>query len=339
MSVKLINCPSLPNIPWEDKPEGYSLPVWRYSRNPITKRHPVKGVDRIFNSALVPFEGEFAGVFRGDGLDGVSRLYNGHSRNGLDWEFEAEPIAFTDEEGKPFQPRYAYDPRVVPIENGEYLVMWCTDFYSPAIGVAKTKDFKTYTRLENPFLPPTRNAVLFPRRIGGNYIMLSRPSDNGHTPFGDIYLSESPDLTYWGRHKHVMAPTKGWQGMKIGGGAAPIETSEGWLIFYHGVCNTCTGYVYSMGGAILDINEPSRVKYRCRNFLLAPEMPYEETGFVPSVVFPCAALTDGDTGRIAIYYGSADSYVAVAFTTVDEAVSYIIENSTVNENDTESGRI
>lgn len=124
-----------------------------------------------------------------------------------------------------------------------------------------------------------------------------------------------------------------WESVKIGAGAAPIETTEGWLMFYHGVSSTCNGFVYSMGGAILDINEPSRVLYRCENYLLTPEEPYEVTGFVPNVVFPCATLQDEGTGRIAIYYGCADTHVGLAFTTVDEVVGYIKAHSIVTESD------
>ena len=181
-----------------------------------------------------------------------------------------------DGNGKEFMPKYAYDPRLVKVED-TYYVIWCQDFYGAAIGMAKTKDFKVFERLENPFLPFNRNAVLFPRRIHGNFMMLSRPSDSGHTPFGDIFLSESPDLMYWGRHRHVMGKgEEWWQVLKIGGGAAPIETDEGWLLFYHGVTGTCNGYVYSIGGAILDLDNPSIVKYRCENFLLTPQEWYEE---------------------------------------------------------------
>jgi beta-1,4-mannooligosaccharide/beta-1,4-mannosyl-N-acetylglucosamine phosphorylase len=93
-----------------------------------------------------------------------------------------------------------------------------------------------------------------------------------------------------------------------------------------------------MGAAILDINEPSKVKYRCKNYILTPEMPYEETGFVPNVVFPCATLHDPLTGRIAIYYGAADSYVALAFTTVDILVDYIIDNHESVGRDNELGK-
>ena len=168
--------------------------------------------------------------------------------------------------------------------------------------------------------------------------MLSRPSDSGHTPFGDIFVSESPDMEFWGRHRHVMGRgSSWWESLKIGGGAAPIETSEGWLLFYHGVAGTCNGYVYSIGGAILDIDNPSIVKYRCQNFLLTPEEVYEESGFVPNVTFPCATIHDAATGRIAVYYGAADSYVALAFTTAEEVITYIKENSALTAEDTEIG--
>ena len=135
-------------------------------------------------------------------------------------------------------------------------------------------------------------------------------------------------MVFWGKHRHVMSRgSNWWESMKIGAGAAPIETDEGWLIFYHGVTGTCNGSVYSIGGAILDRDEPSRVLYRCGNYLLTPEAPYETTGFVPNVVFPCATVQDADTGRIAIYYGAADTHVGLAFCKVDEVVDYIKAHS------------
>jgi beta-1,4-mannooligosaccharide/beta-1,4-mannosyl-N-acetylglucosamine phosphorylase len=318
---------NLPNIPWQDKPEHSEGPVWRYSENPIIGRNPLKGVARIFNSAVVPYEGKFIGVFRAETTNGVPHLYLGRSEDGIHWTYESERIPFVNEKGEPFLPRYAYDPRLIKVED-TYYIIWCTDFYGAALGLAKTNDFKTFVRLDNPFLPFNRNGVLFPRKINGNFALLSRPSDSGHTPFGDIFLSESPDLVYWGKHKHVMARSgaQWWQALKIGGGAAPIETSEGWLLFYHGVTGTCNGYVYSMGAAILDIDNPSIVKYRSDTFILTPEEWYEERGFVANVVFPCATLHDAETGRIAIYYGAADSYVGMAFTTLDEIVSFIKEH-------------
>ncbi len=331
---------AIPNIPWQEKPKGCTAPMWRHSENPIVGRNAAKGIARIFNSAVVPFEDGFAGVFRGETITGRPHLYTGRSRNGIDWQIDEKRIAFTDENGKPYQPLYAYDPRVVRVED-VYYVIWCGDFNGAALGLAKTTDFKQFVRLENPFLPFNRNGVLFPRRIDGKYVMLSRPSDSSHTPFGDIFLSKSPDLTYWGEHRLVMQ--KGgqgwWQGVKIGGGSTPIETSEGWLMFYHGVTGTCNGFVYSMSAALLDLDDPAKVLYRAGAYMLTPEEWYEERGFVPNVVFPCAALCDGNTGRIAVYYGAADTYVGLAYTTVAEAIAYMKEHNELVAGDGTDGKI
>ena len=338
MTQTKLLCEELHNIPWQDRPEGCTAPVWRYSENPVVPRNPVPGVARIFNSAVAPYDGAFIGVFRGEQVNGIPYIYLGCSEDAIPWEFEQEKIPFVDEDGKPFMPPYAYDPRLVQVEDAWYII-WCQDFYGASIGVAKTTDFKTFTRLENPFIPFNRNAVLFPRKINGMYTMLSRPSDSGHTPFGDIFLSQSADMEFWGRHRHVMGKSeRWWESIKIGGGAAPIETSEGWLLFYHGVTGTCNGFVYSIGGAILDRDEPSRVLHRCGNFLLTPEEWYEERGFVPNVCFPCATLQDAATGRIALYYGAADTYVGLAFTDVDTVVDYIKANDAAGPADHELGR-
>ncbi len=297
--VKIIG-DAVKNMPWQEGPAEFSgAPVWRYSENPIIGRNPVKEVARIFNSAVMPYGDEFIGVFRGEQTNGIPYIYLGRSKDAIHWNFDENKIQFVDEEGKPFMPVYAYDPRLVKVED-TYYIIWCQDFYGAAIGMAKTKDFETFVRVENPFLPFNRNAVLFPRKINGNFVMR--------------------------------------ESLKIGGGAAPIETNEGWLLFYHGVSGTCNGYVYSIGGAILDKENPSIVKYRCQNFLLTPEEWYEERGFVPNVTFPCATIHDAETGKIAIYYGAADTYVGLAFTTVDLIVDYIKKNSVVRESDTEIGR-
>jgi len=327
--VKIIS-ENLSNMPWEVKPEGVSDVVWRSKENPIIDWDPIPCGARIFNSAVVPFEGEFAGVFRVDYKNGRPHLHTGRSKDAINWDIEHEAIEWVDEEGNDAQPGYAYDPRVVKIED-TYYVQWCTDFIGPSIGLGRTKDFKTFTRLENAYVPCNRNGVLFPRKINGRYVMLNRPSDTGHTPFGDIFLSQSPDMTFWGMHRHVMSSgTDGWwEGTKIGGGPAPIETTEGWLLFYHGVSGTCNGFVYSMGAALLDTDNPSKVLYRTRDYLLTPQKEYETTGFVPNVAFPCATLHDAETGRIAIYYGAADTYTAVAYTQVDELIDYIKNNSQV----------
>jgi beta-1,4-mannooligosaccharide/beta-1,4-mannosyl-N-acetylglucosamine phosphorylase len=157
--------------------------------------------------------------------------------------------------------------------------------------------------------------------------MFSRPSDTGHTPFGDIFYSESPDMVYWGKHRFVMRPVGGWQSTKVGAGPIPIETTEGWLLFYHGVLTSCNGFVYSFGAALLDLDQPWKVMYRSRPYLLHPRELYERAGDVPNVCFPCAALTDPATGRIAIYYGCADTVTSLAFGMVDEVIDFVKKNS------------
>lgn len=323
---------SLPNIPWQDKPADCKTPVWRYSENPIIHRHDTSIANSIFNSAVVPFEGKFAGVFRCDSLGVSMDLFVGFSDDAVHWNISDTPISF---EGDPDVTRreYRYDPRVCWIED-RYYITWCNGYHGPTIGVGWTKDFKTFHQLENAFLPYNRNGVLFPRKIDNHYMMLSRPSDTGHTPFGDIFLSQSQDLTYWGKHRYVMGTFKGdasaWQSGKIGAGPTPIETDEGWLLIYHGVLMTCNGYCYRMGCALLDIDQPWKVLHRSQYYILGPEMPYEQNGDVPNVVFPCATLTDADSGRITIYYGCADTVTGMAFTTVDELLAHMKAHDIMN---------
>jgi len=337
--VEILNGVSIKNLPWEDKPaNAHHLPLWRFSGNPVTGWNPMPGVARIYNSSLLPYEDGFVGAFRCDYLDGNPHLHYGFSKDGINWDFSKEDIKWVDESGKPYMPDFCYDPRLVKIEDTYYFV-WCTDFSGAALGIGSTKDFKTFIRHENPFLPNNRNGILFPRKINGKFTLLSRPCDDGHSNHGEIFVSESPDLTYWGRHRKVMSKgTAWWQDAKIGGGSVPIETSEGWLMFYHGVGVTCSGLIYSIGAALLDLDEPSKVLYRADTYLLTPELPYESTGYVPNVCFPCAALADKETGRIAVYYGAADTHTAIAFCQVDELVAHIKANSLLEEGDDTPGR-
>lgn len=320
----------LKNIPWEEKPAECPDVVWRYSANPIIGWNPIPKAARVYNSAIIPYKDGFAGVFRADQKNGRATLFSGTSRDALKIDLNPDPIEWVDENGSAHPTNYAYDPRVVKMGD-TYYIQWCDDMNGPSIGLGKTMDFKTFIRLPNPLMPYNRNGVLFPRKINGKYHLLSRPSDTGHTPFGNIFISESPDMVHWGYHRFVMGNggQGWWQGTKIGAGPIPIETKEGWLLFYHGVSNTCNGFVYSIGAAILDLEDPSKVLYRTRDYLLTPEKPYETSGFVPNVAFPCACLTDAASGRIAIYYGAADTYTAIAFTQADTLVHYIKENSEV----------
>lgn len=308
--AKIIGSP-LPNIPWEDRPAGSTRPMWRYSGNPIITRDNLEDANSIFNSAVVPFGSGFAGVFRVDITTRDQVIVTGFSDDAVNWKLENKYIF----EG--------YDPRICLIE-GKYYLSWVK--HTPrgtVIGLASTEDFVSWTEYEDATCPVYRNGVLFPEKINGEYVLLTRPCDRGHTPYGDIFLMSSPDLTFWGKHRFVMKPEKNWESTKVGAGPTPIRTDEGWLLFYHGVLTSCNGFTYSIGAALLDINEPWKVLHRADSYLLAPHELYECVGDVPNVAFPCAALTDAETGRIAIYYGAADTSVALAFTDVNTVVDYI----------------
>ncbi|MCM4156976.1 glycoside hydrolase family 130 protein [Gramella sp. AN32] len=317
-------------IPWQEKPENSKEVLWRYSENPIIDRYAIPTSNSIFNSAVVPFKDGYAGVFRCDNKAVQMNIFAGFSENGIDWDIEHQPISFAPGNTQMIDSDYKYDPRVTFIED-RYWITWCNGYHGPTIGIGYTFDFKEFYQCENAFLPFNRNGVLFPKKINGKYAMLSRPSDNGHTPFGDIYISYSPDMKYWGEHRCVMkvAPFEksAWQCTKIGAGPVPILTNEGWLLFYHGVIATCNGFRYSIGAALLDENEPEKVKFRSQPYLMAPAEIYELTGDVPNVIFPCASLHSMEEDKLALYYGAADTVTGLAFGKISEIIAFTKKNS------------
>lgn len=316
--------PELPNIPWQDRPNGCNDLVWRFSENPIIQRNATSTSNSVFNSAAVPFQGQFSGVFRCDDQRREMRLHAGKSSDGISWQINPEAITWKLPTGVA-QPDYGYDPRVCWIED-RFWITWCNGYHGPTIGLGYTQDFEEFHMVENLLLPFNRNGVLFPRKINSNYMMLSRPSDNGHTPFGEIFLSQSPDMIHWGRHRWVMKPVQPWESTKIGAGPIPIETSEGWLVLYHGVLTSCNGFVYHWGACLLDLDEPWKVIARGSSYLMSPQKIYEQVGDVPNVVFPCAALVDSATGKLAVYYGGADTVTCLAFGLVPEIVEWVLKH-------------
>ena len=325
-SIK-IYAPTVHRLPWEERPASSRELVWRYSENPVIGRNPIPTAHAVYNSAVLPYHDRFVGVFRVEHKTRMPYLHLGWSDDGLKWDLRNEPIQFEGASPEIATMEYAYDPRLTLIGD-TYYVQWCNGYHGPTIGLARTKDFVHFEQMENAFLPYNRNGALFPRKINGRYAMLSRPSDTGHTKFGDIFYSESPDLVFWGKHRHVMSRgINWWQDTKIGAGPSPIETSEGWLLFYHGVLNSCNGFVYSTGVALLDLDQPWKVIYRSAEHILTPEAHYETTGTVPNVVFPTAAVCDGPTGRIALYCGAADTYTTLVFTNVHELIPWLKEHS------------
>lgn len=112
---------SLPNIPWEERPAGCSDIVWRYSANPIIPRDLIPSSNSIFNSAVVPYEGGYAGVFRCDNKKREMNVHRGFSKNGVDWELDNHPIQWLCDDPKIARFQYRYDPRVVWLEDRYYV--------------------------------------------------------------------------------------------------------------------------------------------------------------------------------------------------------------------------
>ena len=133
-------------------------------------------------------------------------------------------------------------------------------------------------------------------------------------------------MEYWGHHRHVMERSSNWwESVKIGGGAAPIETSEGWLLFYHGVSGTCNGFVYRLKACILDAENPAKILGHTRDFILWPEHDYEMKGRVANVTFACNALPEPD-GTLKIYYGAADTNIGLATGKINEIVRACLQH-------------
>ncbi len=297
----------------------------RYAGNPIITSRAVPRANSIHNSAVVKFGKRYAGVFRVDEQDFSYVLHAGFSDDGLHWDIDPKPIKMKSPNPEVKVSEHSYDPRITRLGD-TYYVTWCNAAgQGPTIGLARTKDFKTFIQMENPLATANRNCVIFPRKIGGKYAILHRPSDRGHTPFGDIFYATSPDLTHWGCHRFVFGPRGGWQATKVGPGPAPIETKDGWLLIYHGVWTSCNGYLYYAGGALLDLEKPWKVLYRTRDYLLAPTETYERVGDVPNVVFPSSVIVEGDILRL--YYGCADTCVSVAEAAIPDIIKFIKAHS------------
>src|SRR5574344_1558649 len=282
-------------MPWEERPQDSKDVMWRYSKNPVIERYQIPSSNSIFNSAVVKFKEGFAGVFRCENKAVQMNIFSGCSKDGINRVREHDPIVFKFGNTNMIESEYKYDPRVTWIED-RYWITWCNGYNGPTIGIGYTFDFKEFFQCENAFLPFNRNGVLFPEKINGKCVMKV-------TPF----------------------PESAWQCTKIGAGSVPFLTKDGWLLFYHGVITTCNGFRYSMGAALLDKNDPSKVLHRTRQYLLAPAASYELQGDVPNVVFPCAALNDGN--RVAVYYGAADTVVGMAFGYIDEIIDFIKKDS------------
>jgi beta-1,4-mannooligosaccharide/beta-1,4-mannosyl-N-acetylglucosamine phosphorylase len=284
-------------------------------------------VNAVFNPAAAAANGETVLLARVEDRRGISHLTVARSANGLDgWTIEPEPLLAPHEE--PSEQWGFEDARVVWVDELGRWVITCTAYgpAGPAVFLATTEHFDTVERYGIIRQPEDKNAALLPHRVAGRWVLLHRPKTQYGGARGEILLSRSDDLASWSAPEQVLQPRVGawWDSLRIGIGPPPLRTEHGWLLLYHGVKDTVGGDIYRVGLALLDLNEPTRVLRRLPNWIFAPLAPYERTGDVPNVVFPCGLIHDPGSDEVRLYYGAADSSICVATASLPDLLEAVL---------------
>jgi predicted GH43/DUF377 family glycosyl hydrolase len=305
---------------------GYDL-FKRYKKNPIlTAGDWPYRVNAVFNPGAILHDNHFLLLVRVEELTGLSHLTVARSADGkTGWNIDKKPTFMPEPNAYPEEVWGVEDPRLVFLgEIKEYAVTY-TAFsqLGPLVSLALTRDFITFNKQGSILYPDNKDASLFPKRFGDRWALLHRPTMIGTG--SHIWLSYSPDLKHWGDHNMVIATRSGgwWDNHKIGIGPQPIETPEGWLIIYHGVRKTASSWLYRVGLALLDLEDPSRVIRRGDSWILGPRESYECIGDVPYVTFPCGVILEPKTNELYLYYGAADMSVALATASLKDVLDYL----------------
>ncbi|MGQ9574787.1 MAG: glycosidase [Thermoguttaceae bacterium] len=302
----------------------------RHRRNPIlTAADWPYPINTVFNAgATLLADGTTLLLCRVEDRRGHSHLCAVRSANGIDgWQIDPRPTLLPDPERYPEEIWGIEDPRITFVpELGRYVVAYVS--YSrggPGVSLALTEDFRSFQRLGVVMPPDDKDAALLPRRIGQHWALVHRPT----TALGaHIWISYSPDLRHWGSHRLILEARRGawWDANKIGLSPPPIETPEGWLMIYHGVRQTASGSIYRLGLALFDLETPERCLRRGQTWIFGPEAPYEREGDVNNVVFPCGYTIGPDGDTIHLYYGGADTCIALATGSIRKLLEWLEAN-------------
>ncbi|HWQ36640.1 MAG TPA: glycosidase [Blastocatellia bacterium] len=312
------------------KGNGFRELFRRSEHNPIltTAVWPYP-VNSVFNAGatLLP-DGETLLLARVEDRRGISHLTAARSRDGVtNWRIDPQPTLLPDPENYPEEIWGIEDPRITwAPELDRYAVTYTSYSTSgPLVSLALTRDFKEFERKGVVMPPEDKDAALFPRRFGGRWAMLHRPVPGFPGTRANIWLSYSPDLKHWGDHCVALEARRGawWDANKIGLSPPPVETPEGWLVIYHGVRMTPAGCLYRLGLALLDLDKPCQVIRRGDEWVFGPDAPYERVGDVGDVVFPCGVTHNEATGELRMYYGAADTSIALATANVGELLDWL----------------
>lgn len=303
----------------------------RHQLNPIlTANKWPYSVNSVFNAgATILKDGMTLLLCRVEDRTGLSHLCAARSKNGIDnWQIDSSPTLMPDVENFPEEKWGIEDPRITFVpELKKYVVVYTAYTRDgPGVALALTEDFKDFERYGVIMPPDDKDAALLPRRINNQWALIHRPVC---APRAHMWISYSPDLKNWGKHILMMNARKGawWDANKIGLSPPPIETSQGWLIIYHGVKISCAGCIYRLGLALFDLEDPSILIKRSRDWFFSPKESYELNGDVGNVVFPCGYTIAADNDTINIYYGAADTSIALATGSIAEMLKWLDENS------------
>jgi predicted GH43/DUF377 family glycosyl hydrolase len=211
------------------------------------------------------------------------------------------------------------DPRITAFDGRYYFTYVSVSRHGAGTALASTADWKNFDRHGMIFCPENKDVVLFPERIGGDYVALHRP--NAATPFcrPEMWVARSSDLVRWGAHQCLHGGGAAWETGRVGAGTPPVRSSRGWIEIYHGNRQpTGPGEVgmYSTGILLLDLNDPAKILRRTPTSIFEPNAEFERNGFVPDVVFPTGIIDSADS--YLVYYGAADSCTAVVEFSRDE---------------------
>jgi predicted GH43/DUF377 family glycosyl hydrolase len=298
--------------------------IQRYKYNPLISIDDLPlSCSNIWNAGVVHFQNQYLLLLTVETLEGLGCIYLAHGTDGYQFCVEPEPFmtASRDEFFAPYETYGVFDPRITKIDSTYYITYLAESPHGRRIGLARTDDFQTVERMQFISEPDTKSACLFPRRIGGRYVMLERPSA------GDsIWLSYSDDLIHWGSSTVVLTPRGGfWDSNRVGAAGPPIEIDQGWLLIYYGEKDTSGGPLIRLGAAILHKDKPSCVLCRSNIPILSPREKYERIGDVGNIVFSCGAVLE-EAGQIKVYYGASDSCICLGVTTLNKIIQTCQEN-------------
>jgi predicted GH43/DUF377 family glycosyl hydrolase len=296
----------------------------RHRMNPLfTPQNIPLRANAVLNPGAVEVNGEILLLLRIENRQGISHIRVARSANGVDnWRISEKALLEPDQPENPFEEWGCEDARVTEYREGEWVMAYTAySRYGPAVALATTTDFESVTRLGVVFSPTNKDAVVIPECYDGSWIMLHRPvtGDQEHI----WYATSSDGLKSW-TQPGLLLPERGgpwWDGLRVGVGAPPIKTDDGWLLIFHGVKAIANFPCYRLGLALLDKDDPRRVLRRASEWVFAPEAEYEIHGLLPNVVFTCGAILRGD--EVWMYYGAADTVVGLAIAKLDDLLEFV----------------